>query len=344
MRRTRRVVRKDSREIARKGGAMISSEVQRTLVKSPPELWAEISDPESLARHLGEFGEIRITRVQPEQRVEWEAGDASGTVVIKPSGWGTKVKLTVTRELAEPERSDEGAGDAETEQQATPDESPALDVSPMFEPSAPEPAEAAENEQDAAQEESSRLDAEPALASSPEPEIDAEAKLAQEAELDYEPQLAHEEPRPAEEPEPEARRGFFARLFGRRRARDAEPTAPVRAEPEPEPEPTPVAEQPPNATAPDAPTARPRELDEETELPSAQAMDACDDEHPEVAVEHGPGVDSEPAGTTDESVELDDAFLKTKLGEEIATEEVTAVLTGVLDRLGAAHHRPFSRA
>src|SRR5664280_169794 len=45
-----------------KCGAMISSEVQRTLVKSPPELWAEISDPASLARHLGEFGEIRITR------------------------------------------------------------------------------------------------------------------------------------------------------------------------------------------------------------------------------------------------------------------------------------------
>ncbi|HEY2571608.1 MAG TPA: hypothetical protein VGI27_09040, partial [Solirubrobacteraceae bacterium] len=78
---------------------MISSEVQRTLVKSPPELWAEISDPASLARHLGEFGEIRITRVEPEQRVEWQAGDTTGSVVIKPSGWGTKVKLTVTREL-----------------------------------------------------------------------------------------------------------------------------------------------------------------------------------------------------------------------------------------------------
>src|SRR5438132_1197186 len=46
---------------------MITSEVQRTLVKSPPELWAELSDPTSLARHLGELGEIRITRVDPEQ-------------------------------------------------------------------------------------------------------------------------------------------------------------------------------------------------------------------------------------------------------------------------------------
>src|SRR5450631_4114616 len=80
---------------------MISSEVQRTLVKSPPELWAELSDPASLARHLGEFGEIRITHIEPEQVVEWEAAAASGKVLIKASGWGTKVTLTVLREPPE---------------------------------------------------------------------------------------------------------------------------------------------------------------------------------------------------------------------------------------------------
>jgi len=77
---------------------MITSEVQRTLVKSPPELWAELSDPTALARHLGELGEIRITRVDPEQRVEWETTGASGSVAIKPSGWGTRVTLTVQHE------------------------------------------------------------------------------------------------------------------------------------------------------------------------------------------------------------------------------------------------------
>src|SRR5437660_11480190 len=77
---------------------MITSEVQRTLVKSPPELWAELSDPASLARHLGELGEIRITRVDPEERVEWETTGASGSVAIKPSGWGTRVTLTVQHE------------------------------------------------------------------------------------------------------------------------------------------------------------------------------------------------------------------------------------------------------
>ena len=86
-----------------KCGAMISSEVQRTLVKSPPELWAELSDPDALARHLGELGEIRITRVEPEKTVEWEAADTTGKVLLKPSGWGTKVTLSAARELPAPE-------------------------------------------------------------------------------------------------------------------------------------------------------------------------------------------------------------------------------------------------
>ena len=70
------------------------SEAKRTLVKSPPEIWAEVSDAGTLARHLGEFGEIRITRTQPESLVEWEGEKASGCVRLEPSGWGTKVTLT----------------------------------------------------------------------------------------------------------------------------------------------------------------------------------------------------------------------------------------------------------
>ena len=50
-----------------------STEVQRTLVKSPPELWAELSDPAALARHLSELGDVRITRTEPERAVDWEA-------------------------------------------------------------------------------------------------------------------------------------------------------------------------------------------------------------------------------------------------------------------------------
>src|SRR5919197_6263864 len=79
--------------------AMQEPSAQRTLVKSPPELWAELSDVESLARHLGEFGEIRITRLDPETTVAWEGDRARGTVHLEPSGWGTRV--TLTAELAE---------------------------------------------------------------------------------------------------------------------------------------------------------------------------------------------------------------------------------------------------
>ena len=77
--------------------SMTENEASRTLVKSPPELWAECSDAGSLARHLGQFGDIRITRLEPETAVAWEGEDVSGTVRLEPSGWGTRVILTVQR-------------------------------------------------------------------------------------------------------------------------------------------------------------------------------------------------------------------------------------------------------
>ena len=75
----------------------------RTLVKSPPELWAECSDAGSLARHLDQFGDIKITRLEPETAVAWEGERASGTVRLEPSGWGTRVTFTAgVEEVAEP--------------------------------------------------------------------------------------------------------------------------------------------------------------------------------------------------------------------------------------------------
>jgi hypothetical protein len=76
--------------------------VKRTLVKSPPELWSELSEAERLARHLDAFGDIKITRLEPESTVAWEGEGASGTVSIEPSGWGTKVTLTARVEGEEP--------------------------------------------------------------------------------------------------------------------------------------------------------------------------------------------------------------------------------------------------
>jgi hypothetical protein len=83
--------------------AMTETTVSRTLVKSPPELWAELSDPAALGRHLGTFGPIRITRVEPESELEWEGERAWGTVALEPSGWGTKVTLAAQADTAEPE-------------------------------------------------------------------------------------------------------------------------------------------------------------------------------------------------------------------------------------------------
>ena len=77
-------------------------EAKRTLVKSPPELWAELSEISALARHLGEFGEIRITRTEPESVVEWEGDLASGSVRLEPSGWGTKVTLVALPVMTDP--------------------------------------------------------------------------------------------------------------------------------------------------------------------------------------------------------------------------------------------------
>jgi hypothetical protein len=210
----------------------VSSEVRRTLVKSPPELWAELGDPDSLARHLGELGEIRVTRVDPEKAVEWEADDATGAVRLEPSGWGTKVTLTVVREIALPE-------------------SPAA-TEPVTEPTT-EPV------------------TEPIIA---------------------EPPIAVAEDPAEPEQHLEGRRGFFARLFRRRRMD--------------------------------------RRMDHVVELESTEIVEPA----PELEPEAEPQLEEPPE---DLSAEL-------RAAEEVAAEHVTALLTTVLDRLGAAHHRPFSRS
>jgi hypothetical protein len=96
--------------------------VKRTLVKSPPELWSELSEVERLARHLGAFGEIKITRLEPERTVAWEGEGASGTVSIEPSGWGTKVVLTASIEGEEPAPEPEPVPEPEPEPEPEPDD------------------------------------------------------------------------------------------------------------------------------------------------------------------------------------------------------------------------------
>jgi hypothetical protein len=300
---------------------MISSEVQRTLVKSHPELWAEISDPASLARHLGEFGEIRITRVEPEQRVEWEASDASGSVVIKPSGWGTKVKLTVTRELS---RLEEPAVESAPEPEAAELEHPEPEAA---EPEQPEP-------------QAVELAQEPPTAEPEQPEPQAKQHEERQA---SEPDVPVDELEPQDEadrlPTPEPRRGFFARLFGRRAAPLAEPTAEDEAEDDADARAgadagagagaDPDAGRPDNAL--DAPVA---------ERYNALAVWAAQIEPDVRDDDQGDSREDEPADAETPS----DISAEMAAAEEVAAEQVTAVLSGVLDRLGSAHHRPFSRS
>jgi hypothetical protein len=65
-------------------------EVSRTLVKSPPELWADLEG----GRLSEVLGEANVRPTEPEKELAWEGEGAHGTVTLEPAGWGTKVKLT----------------------------------------------------------------------------------------------------------------------------------------------------------------------------------------------------------------------------------------------------------
>ena len=69
---------------------MPTVEVSRTLVKSPPELWAELEGE----RLSAAVGQVEIESTQPERELAWKGSGASGTVRLEPSSWGTKVTLT----------------------------------------------------------------------------------------------------------------------------------------------------------------------------------------------------------------------------------------------------------
>ena len=110
---------------------MNEHQASRTLLKSPPELWAECSDAQSLARHLDTFfGEIRITRLEPESTVAWEGESASGTVKLEPSGWGTRVTLTCSTASGEEPASTELEPAAEAEGPSAEEPAPAAEPAP----------------------------------------------------------------------------------------------------------------------------------------------------------------------------------------------------------------------
>jgi hypothetical protein len=273
---------------------------ERRLVKSPPELWSELSEVDRLAHHLEAFGEIRITKLEPEHTVAWEADNATGTVSIEASGWGTKV--TLTAELPDLEQPHPGPGSepAEAESKEPPCSEPAYEPDPQPEPGwDPDPEEAA-----------------PLEVSAPLPEV-----------------VPEERPPPTFAPR---RRGLLSRLFpgfwvhpSAERTPDDVPRPGTRRDwleraltrSPSEPEEEPAAAEP--ATAFVQPeTAPPREPEPEEAPPEPEPEP--DEPAPE---EEPPAAEAEDDGNG-----------------TLDPQAAEAALEAVLDTLGAAHHRPFSRS
>jgi hypothetical protein len=339
---------------------MISSEVQRTLVKSPPELWAELSDPVALARHLGELGEIRIVRTEPERKVEWSAQNITGTVSIQASGWGTKVTLSVTQEILEPAAVPESLPEADAQPESPPEADARPPESPVEGETEAEPAPLLE----ADAEPEPVQPAMPAPAEMPEPPT-VPATLATPEPLAMPEPVSFREPLTMPEPaatiedvaksggEPEPRRGFFARLFGRRRRPDviasrAEGvTGSERSEDGATAREATDAQWRERVPEPAPARAKPAAFAAVRLALSQETFAAADPFAVRPALQPPPerpdALDtSEPEPEPDERI--GDISAELMAAEEAAGAEVTAVLAAVLDRLGAAHHRPFSRA
>jgi hypothetical protein len=75
---------------------MVTIEVSRKLVKSAPELWADLEG----GRLSEALGDVTTRPDEHERRLAWKAEGMRGTAVLEPSGWGTQVTLTAEVEEA----------------------------------------------------------------------------------------------------------------------------------------------------------------------------------------------------------------------------------------------------
>lgn len=312
-------------------GAMAEVTASRTLVKSHPELWTECSDAHSLARHLGAFGQIRITSLEPETAVAWEGERASGTVRLEPSGWGTRVVLT-----------------------ATPAPSPSAPQAGTSVPDEPEAAVAgqrrssvvAESDAAAAAEAGPSVVAQSDATAPPghppegalEPRSRGEPEAATQSVVDASSRVDEvsvrgelpppQQPPPAQEP----RRGLFARLRARwqRRRRVRAGTAPPPVE-----QPGAVAEAP--SVEDCGPVDEPARAADATPDTSASSHRAHEPSLP--AAGESPFADESSVSSAKPSP----APLSSGSDAAPARVDPAHALTEALDSLGRAHHRPFSR-
>jgi hypothetical protein len=88
------------------------SGLERTLVKSPPELWELVDQPERMegwmSALLGRAAKIEVTERDPETKLGWCSAVADETaeieVELSEKGWGTNVEIAVARDGASAEQ------------------------------------------------------------------------------------------------------------------------------------------------------------------------------------------------------------------------------------------------
>ena len=102
----------------------------RTLVKSQPELWELIDQPDRMqglmSGLLGRAAEVTVSKREPESLLRWEAAGNEENAWIKvklaEKGWGTHVEVSASK--AKEPVSLEGWLDAVLEELATPEKRP----------------------------------------------------------------------------------------------------------------------------------------------------------------------------------------------------------------------------
>jgi hypothetical protein len=185
--------------VAPKGRGMKSA--SRTLVKSPPELWELLDQPDRMqglmCGLLGRATKVTVEEREPESLLRWEAsddGDAWIEVRLAEKGWGTNVKVKAENG-GEPTKL-EGWLDAVLEELGTPQKRPFAGMSdPPSEPAEP-PEPPVE-----------RPESEPPVAETPEPESPEPGTP--------EPETSEPAVSKPEEPEPLApQQGKLRRFFG----------------------------------------------------------------------------------------------------------------------------------
>jgi hypothetical protein len=291
---------------------MAQHEVTRTLVKSQPEIWTQCSDADSLGRHLSSsFGEIRITRLEPEHSVAWEGEEVSGTVKIEPSAWGTRVTMAVEVE------GDPVVAEVEEHPMAPQRDVGSLATQPEEEPMAPDPDHTEPHHEQVL----------PALtavgAGAPEQSTPP-------------PAPGPDAPPPEAAPDHVDPPGLFARMWGRFR-RPSEPALVHKRDELDQTEAPQELADPELVAGPEA-LAEPEALTEpepdpvpitEPEIEELMPIQVTAQSTREPEAEHNP--DPEPQHTPEpEPAEPEN--------------DLVVALNAALESLGQAHHRPFSRA